>query len=393
MTKKEGLRPLNLASVKAVDSKRISTGSDEFDRVLGGGIVPGSVNLIAGDPGIGKSTLLLQLALKAISTCLYISGEESLHQIKLRAERVIKKGAKENLLLLSETDIEKIVATIESEKPKLLIVDSIQTVFWEKLSGTPGSVGQVRECARIIHEVAKRENISTLLVGHVTKEGMVAGPRVLEHLVDVVLYLEGEKYHNFRILRSHKNRFGTILEIGVFEMAERGLLDVANPSALFLSQRREGVSGSVILPAIYGRRPILAEVQALVAPTAYPLPKRTSQGVDFRRLELILAVLANRVRIPVSRFDIFVNIAGGLKIEEPAADLAIALAIFSAIKGKSLSNSACVFGEVGLLGEVRVVSEQERRIAEAKKFGLKHVLSPPRVKTLEGAINFVTDAP
>lgn len=400
---KDALTPQPLSAIKTADFSRNSSGLLELDRVLGGGIVPGSLILLSGDPGIGKSTLLLEAALsfgnvgrKAEGSreksgkgksVLYISGEESLHQIKLRAERLLQnKPGGLNLSLLSETDIEKIVATVESVSPDLLIIDSVQTVYWDKLSGTAGSVGQVRECARLIHEITKRKNIATFLVGHVTKEGVVAGPRVLEHLVDVVLYLEGEKYHNFRILRSVKNRFGTVLEVGVFEMREEGLIDVSNPSSLFLSTRQDGVPGSVILPTIQGRRPILAEVQALVSTSAYSLPKRSSAGVDFRRLELLLAVLTNSLKLPLSRLDVFVNIAGGLKVEEPAADLAIALSIYSATKVKPLRREAAVFGEVGLLGEVREVADGDRRIAEAKKFGLKWEVSPAKVKTLSQAV-------
>lgn len=392
------LTPQALGEIKTEDFKRVATGLGEFDRVLGEGIVPGSLILVAGDPGIGKSTILLEIALnfgknnsgssKELVKVLYISAEESLHQIKLRAERILSgKNPKTGLSLLSETDVEKIVSTVEDFDPDLLIVDSIQNIYWDKLSGTAGSVGQVRECARLIHEITKRKNIATFLVGHVTKEGVVAGPRVLEHLVDVVLYLEGERYHNFRILRSVKNRFGTVLEVGVFEMREEGLVDVSDPSTLFLSNRREGVPGSVILPTVQGRRPILAEVQALVSQTSYSLPKRSSSGVDFRRLELLLAVLGKTLKIPVNSLDIFVNIAGGLKVEEPASDLAIALSIYSAIKGRAIRAQTAVFGEVGLLGEIRAVSDSDRRISEAKKFGFKNQICPPKIKTLGEAVH------
>jgi DNA repair protein RadA/Sms len=411
--KKEGYVIQILDQIKSEEKIRVTTGFSEFDRVLGGGLVCGSVILMAGDPGIGKSTLLLQIAM-AISkepkgskepkepkvkktsapsasfatskpSVLYVSGEESAQQIKIRSDR-LNKVSKDNLLVLCETDVEKVAGAASLTKPNLLIVDSIQTMEWEKLSGTAGSVGQVRECARILHQLAKKEGISTFLVGHVTKEGVVAGPRVLEHLVDVVLYLEGDQYHNFRILRSVKNRFGSVSEVGVFEMKEKGLNEVENPSLFFLSQRRVNSWGSSIVPTIQGARPILAEIQALSIHSPYPMPKRSAQGLDFRRLEMILAVLANRLNLPLATTDIFVNVAGGLKIEEPAADLAIALAIYSAFKKKTIvKNSAC-FGEVGLLGEVRQVADFERRISEAKKFGLTNVLGPPKIKTLEEAV-------
>jgi DNA repair protein RadA/Sms len=407
--KREGYTIQRLDQIKSDERTRTGTGFSEFDRVLGGGLVSGSVILMAGDPGIGKSTLLLQAALKLAGSrptvhrsskredvegresrtdniVLYVSGEESAQQIKIRSDR-LDNISKDNLMLLCETDIEKIVGAIEQTKPTILIVDSIQTIEWDKLSGTAGSVGQVRECARILHKLAKKEEVSTFLVGHVTKEGVVAGPRVLEHLVDVVLYLEGDQYHNFRILRSIKNRFGSVSEVGVFEMKEKGLAEVENPSQLFLSQRRTDSWGSCVVPTIQGTRPILAEIQALASPSPYPMPKRSVQGLDFRRLEMILAVLANRLRLPLATSDIFVNVAGGLKIEEPACDLAIALAIYSALKKKAIGKNQVFFGEVGLLGEVRQVADYERRISEAKKFGLKFIFGPPQIKTLEEAVN------
>jgi len=406
--KKEGYVVQNLNQIKSEERVRVTTGFLELDQVLGGGLVSGSVILMAGDPGIGKSTLLLQVAHNFASSrleaqtqgkrkntvsheprtrdaVLYVSGEESAQQIKIRSDR-LNKISKDNLMVLCETDVEKIAGAVSLTKPTLLIIDSIQTMEWEKLSGTAGSVGQVRECARILHQIAKKEGVSTFLVGHVTKEGVVAGPRVLEHLVDVVLYLEGDQYHNFRILRSIKNRFGSVSEVGVFEMKERGLVEVENPSQLFLSQRRFDSWGSCVVPTIQGARPILAEIQALVSASPYPMPKRSAQGLDFRRLEMILAVLANRLNLTLSTSDIFVNVAGGLKIEEPAADLAIALAIYSALKKKTIGKNQAFFGEVGLLGEVRQVAGYERRISEAKKFGLKFVLGPPKIKTLEEAV-------
>ena len=402
--KKEGYTIQSLDKIKSEEKARVTTGFLEFDRVLGGGLVFGSVILMAGDPGIGKSTLLLQVAhslaigkeggtksnkprstANSRSVVLYISGEESAQQIKIRSDR-LNNISKDGLLILCETDVEKIAGAVSQTKPALLIVDSIQTIEWEKLTGTAGSVGQVRECARILHQLAKREGISTFLVGHVTKEGVIAGPRVLEHLVDVVLYLEGDQYHNFRILRSIKNRFGSVSEVGVFEMKEKGLVEVENPSQLFLSQRRTDSWGSCVVPTIQGARPILAEIQALVSASPYPMPKRSAQGLDFRRLEMILAVLANRLSLPLATSDIFVNVAGGLKIEEPAADLAVALAIYSALKKKTLAKNLACFGEVGLLGEVRQVADYERRVLEAKKFGLSFVLGPPKIKTLEEAI-------
>jgi len=406
--KKEGYQVCSLNQIRTKDKARIATGFSEFDRVLGGGLVAGSVVLMAGDPGIGKSTLLLQLALnfsnshftvhssqkrrdtvnreQGVRNCvLYVSAEESAQQIKIRSER-LNNISKDNLMLLCETDVEKIAGAVSTIKPTLLIIDSIQTIEWDKLSGTAGSVGQVRECARILHQIAKKEGISMFLVGHVTKEGVVAGPRVLEHLVDVVLYLEGDQYHNFRILRSIKNRFGSISEVGVFEMKEKGLYQVENPSQFFLSQRRADSWGSCIVPTIQGARPILAEIQALVSASPYPMPKRSAQGLDFRRLEMVLAVLTNRLNLTLSNSDVFVNVAGGLKIEEPAADLAVALSVYSALKKKAIGRNQAFFGEVGLLGEVRQVADTERRIAEAKKFGLKSVFGPPSIKTLEEAI-------
>jgi DNA repair protein RadA/Sms len=387
-----------LAEVKAVDSQRMTTGFEEFDRVLGGGIVGGSVILLAGDPGIGKSTLLLKLAenvasLKKDKKVLYVSGEESAFQIKLRANRVFasqeKKQIPENLYVVCQTDVDAIANLFWENDFSLVVVDSIQTMTSEELSGSSGSIGQVKYATQVLHKAAKEKNIPLFLVGHVTKEGAVAGPRVVEHLVDVVLYLEGEEFSKLRLLRAIKNRFGTIMEVGVFEMAESGMIEVLNPSELFLSQRRKNTPGSIVVPTLQGRRPILAEIQALVTPTSFGMPRRVATGVDYNRLLMIIAVLSKRVNLPLGNSDIYINIAGGLKIFEPACDLGIALAITSAAKFLPISDRLTAVGEVGLLGEVREVAESKRRLTEAKKLGFKTFLTSHEAPTLEQAVKFV----
>lgn len=371
-------KPQRLAEIKSAENTRISTGIEEFDRVLGGGLVPGSVILLAGDPGIGKSTLMLQLADK-VANLLYISGEESPQQIKIRAERLKIKG--DNLLLLPETDVDLICAQIEKEKPVLTIIDSIQTLVTTDLSGTAGSIGQVRESATRLAKTGKDLGIPIFLIGHVTKEGAIAGPMVLEHLVDVVLFLEGERFYPGRTLRSFKNRFGPTDEVGIFRMEERGLAAVENPSELFLKESQQ-VPGSVIVPILEGTRPLLVEVQALVNRSVLAYPRRVASGFDPNRLSLLTAIISRRLGLPLGNWDVFVNIPGGLKVREPAADLGVALAVISSFRNKSLPKGSFAFGEVGLLGEVRRVLGEEKRIKEAKRLGFTQVISPQTCSSL-----------
>lgn len=365
-----------LSSISIEDSPRLSLHSSEFNRVMGGGVVPGSLVLIGGDPGIGKSTLLLQttaaLAQKGCKV-FYASGEESASQIKLRADRLGIEG--KNLFLVPETRIESVLEHAQQLSPQLAIIDSIQTVYQEG-AGAAGSVSQVRECTLRLMEWAKSSNVPVFLVGHVTKEGAIAGPRVLEHIVDVVLYLEGERFSAYRILRGVKNRFGSTNEIGIFEMRDRGLVEVSNPSQALLSERTEATIGSVIVPTLEGTRPLLVEIQALTNPTSFGLPRRTANGIDFNRLLLISAVLSRRTRIPLANQDIIANVTGGMKISEPAADLGIALAIASSFRNVRVEPNLVALGEVGLSGELRAVSQMDRRIAEAAKFGFQTCLVP-----------------
>lgn len=380
---------VKLSEVKSQHLKRIPSGFGEFDRVLGGGIVPGSIVLISGDPGIGKSTLLLQSAMKvagAKSPVLYVTGEESAHQVKIRADRIGK--AADNLYILPITDVDGIVAASQKVQPTLLIIDSIQTLTTDKLSGSAGSVGQVRECAQILQAHAKSSNTPIFIVGHVTKEGAVAGPKVLEHLVDAVLNLEGDGMHAFRVLRCNKNRFGSTFEVGVFEMTDSGMNEVANPSQIFLAQRIAKRPGSVVASTITGDRPIMAEVQALSSSTIFGMPVRRVTGLDFNRMQIVIAALSKAANLSLASMDIYVNVAGGLKIVEPAADLPAALAIVSATLGKPLKDGACAFGEVGLLGELRPVSGAKNRINEAKRLGFDDFIYPDRFKTLEEAIGY-----
>lgn len=369
--------PKYLSLVKTNEDERTKIGMSEFDRVLGGGIVIGSLVLVGGDPGIGKSTLLLQMC-KLLSEqqkkVLYISGEESLRQIKMRAERLGEfKG---DLLLLSETNLDHIQGVLEKEKPEIMIIDSIQTMYKEEVTASPGSVSQVRESTATLMHMAKVMGITIFIVGHVTKEGVVAGPRMLEHMVDTVLYFEGDNSASYRILRAVKNRFGSTNEIGIFEMKNTGLCEVTNPSEYMLQGKPEDEPGSVIAASIEGTRTMLVEVQALVCQTYYNMPRRTAAGTDYNRVNLLLAVLEKRLGIQMSSCDAYVNVAGGMKINEPALDLAIVTAILSSYRNRSLSSKTIVFGEVGLTGEVRAVSMAEQRVMDAKKMGYEICVLP-----------------
>lgn len=366
-----------LSSVETDEDERMMTEMAELDRVLGGGIVPGSLVLVGGDPGIGKSTLLLQVCQRLAAMnkkILYISGEESLKQIKLRANRM--GDFSHTLFLLCETNLDMIRGVIEQQTPDMVVIDSIQTMYNEEVGSAPGSVSQVRESTNILMQLAKGLGISIFIVGHVTKEGTVAGPRVLEHMVDTVLYFEGDRHASYRILRAVKNRFGSTNEIGVFEMQKSGLVEVENPSEFMLSGRPEHASGSVVACAMEGTRPMLMEIQALVCKSSFGMPRRTAAGLDYNRVNLLMAVLEKRVGLPLSSYDAYVNIAGGIRMNEPAADLGIVMAIASSYKNKPVSEDAIVFGEVGLSGEVRAVTMPEQRVAEAKKLGFKTCILP-----------------
>jgi DNA repair protein RadA/Sms len=369
------LTAASLASVDLARVPRIDCGIPEVNQVLGGGIVPGAVMLLSGDPGIGKSTLVLQLSagLSKTKPVLYVSGEESASQIKLRAERLGVGDAK--LDLITDTSTDSVAATIEAGKYELVIIDSIQAMAVEALTGSPGTVGQITASAQMLQAVAKRKHTAMLIIGHVTKEGSIAGPKILEHLVDVVLYLEGDRYGGFKALRGIKNRFGSTSEVGIFEMKDKGLVAVENPSAALLAERQPG-PGSVVLSTLEGTRPILVEVQALVAPSVFGYPKRTAVGIDLNRLNLLVAVMMKRAGLKLGDQDIYVNIIGGLKVTEPAADLAIILSIASAFNNQAISNDLVVFGEVGLNGEVRSVGQVDKRLAEAKKLGFKRAIGP-----------------
>ena len=370
-------KPSLLKDISTKEEARMTTGFGELDRVLGGGIVRGSLTLIGGDPGIGKSTILLQVC-KNLSDqgrkVLYISGEESLKQIKIRADRIGQFN--DNIRLFCETDLELIEQTLRDEKPDVAVVDSIQTIYNSDVSSAPGSVSQVRESTNILMQTAKTENISIFVVGHVTKEGVVAGPRVLEHMVDTVLYFEGDRHASYRILRGVKNRFGSTNEIGVFEMCQNGLQEVKNPSEYLLNGRPEDASGSVVACTIEGTRPILAEIQALVCRTNFGMPRRTAAGTDYNRVNLLMAVLEKRLGFHMGEFDAYVNVAGGIKINEPALDLGIVMAIISSYRDLPIDEKTIVFGEVGLSGEVRAVNMAERRVAEAVKLGFTRCIMP-----------------
>jgi DNA repair protein RadA/Sms len=383
-------QPQRLGDVSGDAGERYPVPVEEFARVLGGGLVPGSVVLVGGDPGIGKSTLLLQVAAlmePVAGPVLYVSGEESERQIKMRAERLGLTA--DNLYLVTETELGAILAHIERLAPRLLIVDSIQTTYIEGKASSAGSVSQVRECASQLRELAKNSGIAVFLVGHVTKEGIIAGPRVLEHIVDTVLYLEGDRFQAYRLLRSVKNRYGPTNEVGVFEMRDRGLVEIANPSEVFIAERVVNAPGSAIAVTLEGTRPLLVEVQALASQTVYPNPRRTANGVDFNRMLLITAVLTQRVGIRLFEKDIFLNVISGLKIDEPAADLAIAIAVASSVWNAPVPADMAFVGEIGLSGELRAVSQTPLRVREAAKLGFRRVMVPRTYRqeeTLRGQV-------
>ena len=369
---------MKVADMKAPVYIRSETGYGELDRVLGGGIVEGSVVLLSGEPGIGKSTILMQ-ACSSISKSkkvLYVSGEESLGQLKLRADRLgVNDG---DLYFQTETEIEKIISEVDSLSPEVLVIDSVQTLFSDKLNSAPGSITQVRECALAFISKAKNQGISVILVGHVTKDGGISGPKILEHMVDAVLYFEGERTQQYRVIRAIKNRYGSTNEIGVFEMTDRGLCEVENPSKTLMSDRPIGVSGNCAVCVMEGTRPLIAEIQALVTPTIFPTPRRNSNGIDYNRLNLLLAVLEKRLGLKFSQNDVYINVTGGLKLDEPAADLALCMALISSYSDKPISDKTVVFGEIGLSGECRMVSYAEQRVSEAARLGFDTVIIPQR---------------
>lgn len=374
---KRDVRPTHLSEIIFSDEKRISSGMPELDRVLGGGIVQGSMVLVGGDPGIGKSTLLLQVCRNLCSRkvdVLYVSGEESLQQIKIRADRM--GTFDDQLSLLCETNLDIIRSVLDRSRPRVLVIDSIQTMYSETVSSAPGSVSQVRESTAVLMQIAKGMNITVFIVGHVTKEGLVAGPRVLEHMVDTVLYFEGDRHAAYRVLRGVKNRFGSTDEIGVFEMCQNGLQEVANPSAFMLNGKPRGASGSVVACSIEGTRPILVEIQALVCHSNFNMPRRTAAGCDYNRVNLLMAVIEKRAGLRLTESDAYINIAGGIRMNEPAVDLGIVLAIISSYKEMPVPDDLICFGEVGLSGEVRAVNLAEQRIAEAAKLGFSRIIMP-----------------
>jgi len=368
--------PVSVDKIPSIRDKRFSTNIAELDRVLGGGVVPGSVTLIGGDPGIGKSTLLLQVSdsLSGRRRVLYVSGEESIQQTKLRADRV--GSASGQLFIVNETNLDSIQDYINRLKPQIVIIDSIQVIYKDALSSSPGSVSQVRLCAQELTFMAKKMGVSIFLVGHVTKDGSIAGPRVLEHIVDTVLYFEGERHMSFRLLRAVKNRFGSTNEIGIFQMSENGLLEVPNPSGIFLEERPKGISGFVVVPTMEGTRPLLVEVQALVSPTNFAVAKRETRGVDYNRISLLSAVLERRAGLELGKFDIYVNVAGGVNITEPAVDLGIVIAVASNYKDSPCDYDCVVMGEVGLGGEIRGINRIEKRLKESERLGFKRALIP-----------------
>lgn len=383
-----GAEVTTLVNISADADDRIPTRIGELDRVLGGGIVKGSLMLVGGDPGIGKSTLLLQVCQRLCEdgrSVLYISGEESLKQIKLRADRIGKFT--ENLLLLCETNLELIRNVIEQRKPEMVVIDSIQTMYSEEVGSAPGSVSQVRESTNVLMQLAKGLGISIFIVGHVTKEGTVAGPRVLEHMVDTVLYFEGDRHASYRILRGVKNRFGSTDEIGVFEMRETGLEEVDNPSEFMLNGKAENAAGSVVACSMEGTRPILIEIQALICQSNFGMPRRTAAGTDYNRVNLLMAVLEKRAGLSLSNSDAYINIAGGVKMNEPAVDLGIVMAIVSSYKNRPIDEKTIIFGEVGLSGEVRAINMPEQRVAEAKKMGFETCILPEVSKATVKKIN------
>jgi DNA repair protein RadA/Sms len=368
--------PVPITDVDIAREPRVSSGIAELDRVLGGGIVPGSVVLVGGDPGIGKSTMMMQMASGLTGrTTLYVTGEESVHQIRLRAER-LDVAPPSSLLLLAETNLRVIEEAVDRTAPGVLIVDSIQTMYRPELESAPGTVSQVREATAIFMRVAKTRGISVFLVGHVTKDGAIAGPKAVEHMVDTVLQFEGDRHHAYRILRGTKNRFGSTNEIGIFEMCDSGLREVANPSEVFLAERHAGGTGSAVVATMEGTRPLLVEVQALVAPTSYGVPQRSSTGFDARRLQMLLAVLEKRVGLRVGQYDVFANVAGGVRVDEPAVDLGMALAIVSSLRDSPVDSRTIAIGEIGLGGEIRTVSQMEKRVLEAEKLGFTRCVLP-----------------
>ncbi len=382
-------QPVAINQVMANDEERVTTGFSELDRVLGGGVVPGGLILVGGDPGIGKSTLLLQVCRNMSNEgqkILYISGEESMKQIKLRANRI--GDFTDNMQLLSETSLDIIEAVIMDSKPDAVVIDSIQTIYREDVGSAPGSVSQVRESTNALMQLAKGNTIPIFIVGHVTKEGVVAGPRVLEHMVDTVLYFEGDRHAAYRIIRGVKNRFGSTNEIGVFEMRNEGLVQVLNPSEFMLEGRPTDASGSVVACLMEGTRPILVEIQALISHTNFGMPRRTAVGTDYNRVNLLMAVIEKRIGVQMCDYDAYVNIAGGMKINEPALDLALVMSMLSSFKNRVVSPDTIVFGEVGLAGEIRAVSQSEQRVLEAKKLGFKRCILPAvsikSIKNTEG---------
>jgi len=369
-----------LVSISTINEKSINkayklkTNIKEFDRVLGGGLISGSIVLIAGDPGIGKSTLVLQAVSNLKEKVIYVTGEESLEQISLRSSRLKIKN--ENLFILPETNLNQILEILEEEKPSVVVIDSIQTIYRDELESSPGTIGQIRECTSSLMDFAKKNNVAVIIIGHITKDGLIAGPKALEHIVDTVIQFSGEKNYSFRILRAIKNRFGSTNEIGIFEMHEDGLKEVENPSQVFLAEREYGASGSVVTSIIEGTRPILVEVQALVTPSGYGMAQRVTTGFDSRRLSILLAVIEKRLNFKLSQQNVFLNIAGGVEIDEPAADLAVCCAIISSIKDIPADSLTCVVGEVGLGGEIRSISNLEKRIQEAQKLGFNKIITP-----------------
>ena len=380
--KKERSEPINLNQVEKKDTIRIKTGIEELDRVLGGGFVEGSLTLLGGEPGIGKSTLILQICskLKLDGKILYVSGEESAEQIKLRADRLEIKN--DNLLFLAETDIDNVEYGIEKYSPKFVIIDSVQTMYSEEITSAPGSVSQVREITARIMKMCKKANITTIIIGHVTKDGNIAGPRVLEHMVDAVLYLEGERYFSYRILRGVKNRFGSTNEIGMFEMQNEGLVEIKNPSSILISEREGNPPGSIIVVSLEGTRPLLLELQALSVPSVFGMPRRNAIGIDYNRLTLLMAVLEKRAGLNLGSQDVYLNIVGGIKVNEPALDLGIVLVTASVFKNISIKEDVVAIGEVGLTGEIRSVNMIEKRIKEAEKLGYKTCIIPESNKKL-----------
>ncbi len=367
---------------------RIKTGISEFDRVLGGGLIQGSVILIAGDPGIGKSTLALQSVANLNCKVIYVTGEESIEQLKFRASRLKTKN--DNLFILPETNLNLILEILEKERPYVVVIDSIQTIFREELDSSPGTITQIRECTTSLMEFSKKNNIAIIIIGHITKDGLIAGPKALEHIVDTVIQFSGEKNYSFRILRAIKNRFGSTNEIGIFEMDQNGLKEVENPSEVFLSEREYGASGSVVTSIMEGTRPILVEVQALVTPTGYGMAQRVATGFDNRRLSILLAGIEKRLNYKLSQHNVFLNIAGGVEIDEPAADLAICSAIISSIRDVPADSYTCVIGEVGLGGEVRRVNGLDKRIQEAQKIGFKKIITPVQKINIKSELSHIT---